>query len=295
MKRLSYQSKKAMYGRMFIAIWVIGVLLFFVTPFIQTVFYSFNTLNLDTQSTQPAGWNYYIRLFTKDTDFIQNLSTVLLNLLYEVPIIIMFSAFVAVLLNQKFRGRLFFRAIFFLPVIVMSGVVFSLLSGDTNSGDILSQSDNSQIFSSMTVLNDLLGQFGFGTQIIDFITEIVERVIDTSWKSGVQILLCLAGLQSVPAPLYEAARIEGATKWEEFWKITFPMLSPVLFINVIYTIIDSFTFSDNVMMEYINTASFNKFDYSYGSAMSVVYCLIITLIIGLISLIIGRAVTYTEK
>ena len=95
--------------------------------------------------------------------------------------------------------------------------------------------------------------------------------------------------------LYEAARIEGATKWEEFWKIAFPMLMPVIFINIIYTIIDSFTFADNPMMKYINTVSFSKFEYSYGSAMSLTYCLIIAVIIGMIALVVGRNVTYTEK
>lgn len=295
MKRISYESKKSIYGRIFISFWVIGVLLFFITPFFKTIFYSFNTLVLESQTTHPAGWSHYLRLFTKDTDFIQKLSVVLLDLLYEVPIIVMFSVFVAVILNQEFRGRLFFRAVFFLPVIVMSGVVFSLLNSDTNSAEIIKQGQNQQIFGRLTVLNDILSQFGFGTQIIDFITQVVERVINTSWKSGVQILLCLAGLQSVPSQLYEAARIEGATKWEEFWKITFPMLSPVIFVSVIYTIIDSFTFSENKIMQYINTVSFNKFEYSYGSAMSIVYCLIIAVIIGLISLVIGRAAVYTEK
>ena len=295
MKRLSYTARKAMYGRMFISIWVIGVLLFFVTPFIQTIFYSFNTLQFESQTTAPAGFSHYLRLFQKDTDFIQNLTQALLTLLYEVPIVVMFSVFMAVVLNQRFPGRLFFRAVFFLPVIVMSGVVITLLKGDTNSSDIMQQVDNTQVFTSMTVINDLLSQFGFGTGIIDFISNVVVRVIDTCWKSGVQILLCLAGLQSVPTPLYEAARIEGATKWEEFWKIAFPMLMPVIFINIIYTIIDSFTFADNPMMKYINTVSFSKFEYSYGSAMSLTYCLIIAVIIGLIALVVGRKVTYTEK
>lgn len=295
MKRLSYERRKSMYGRLFILIWVVGILLFFVSPFIKTIVYSVSDLNFRTLETTPAGITHYARLFIKDTAFLQNLSTVLMNLLYEVPIIVMFSLFIAVVLNRQFVGRLFFRAVFFLPVIVMSGVVFTLLSKDTQSSDLMQESGAATMFSGATLLNDLLSAFGFGKQIIDFISNVVSRVIDTVWKSGVQILLCLAGLQSVSPALYEAARMEGATKWEEFWKITFPMLTPVLLVSMIYTIIDSFTASSNKIITYINTVSFHDFEYSYGCAMSMTYCGIMLVIIGAATALIGRAVVYTEK
>ena len=296
MKRLSYERKKSMTGRAFILVWVIGGLVFFVVPFIRTVFYSLNTLNFRTLETSPAGAAYFSRLFTKDTGFLQNLSTVLMNLLYEVPIIVLFSLFIAVLLNQKFAGRLFFRAVFFLPVVVMSGVVFTLLRQDVQSADIMQQTGSgTAAFSNLTLLSDLLSSFGFGESLIDFISQVVDRVIDTAWKSGVQILLCLAGLQSISIGLYEAARMEGATKWEEFWKITFPMVTPVLLVSVIYTIIDSFTANGNVMMAYINNVSFQNFEYSYGCAMSLTYCGVMLVIIGVVAGVIGRSVTYTER
>lgn len=296
MRKLSYEGRKSMYGRLFILIWGIGVLLFFVTPFVRTIFYSLNNLNFRTLDTTPAGFSFYVRMFTKDTGFIQNLGTVLMNLLYEVPIIVMFSLFIAVVLNREFRGRLFFRAVFFLPVIVMSGVVFTLLSKDTQSSEIMSQAGNSStMFTNLTSLNDLLSAFGFGDKIIGFISNVVSRVIDTAWKSGVQILLCLAGLQSVSPALYEAARMEGATKWEEFWKITFPMLTPVLLVSTVYTIIDSFTSSSNALITYINTVSFQNFEYSYGCAMSLTYCVIMLVIVGLTAALLGRSVVYTEK
>lgn len=237
MKRLSYERKKSMTGlRLYSCLGYrrFGV---FCGSFYPYGFYSLNTLNFRTLETSPAGAAYFSRLFTKDTGFLQNLSTVLMNLLYEVPIIVLFSLFIAVLVNQKFAGRLFFRAVFFLPVVVMSGVVLPCASG-CQSADIMQQTGSgTAAFSNLTLLSDLLSSFGFGESLIDFISQVVDRVIDTAWKSGVQILLCLAGLQSISIGLYEAARMEGATKWEEFWKITFPMVTPVLLVSVIYTII----------------------------------------------------------
>lgn len=296
MKRLSYERKKAMTGRVFISIWIIGVLLFFVVPFIRTILYSVNTVNFRNMNMTAVGFEYFSRLFTKDTNFVQKLTTVMMNLLYEVPIIVMFSLFIAVLLNQKFVGRLFFRAVFFLPVIVMSGVVFTLLRQDTQSAEIMQQAGNgSAVFSDLTLVSDLLSSFGFGDSLISFISNVVDRVMDTVWKSGVQILLFLAGLQSISTGLYEAARIEGATKWEEFWKITFPMVTPILLVSVIYTIIDSFTATENVIISYINEVSFQNFEYSYGCAMSLTYCIIILAIIGLVVGVIGPRITCVEK
>jgi len=238
--KLSYQSRKSMYGRLFVSIWVIGVLLFFVTPFFKTLFFSFNTLRLDGTTgmrTEFAGLTHYIRMLSLDAEFLPKLSTVFMNLLYETPIITAFSLFVAILLNREFRGRLFFRSVFFLPVIVMSGVVISLIKGNSGAGNLIDQTKSADFFAQITVINDLLSGFNFGTEIITVVTEIVSRVIDTVWKSGVQIILFLAGLQSISGHLYEAAKIEGATKWEEFWKITFPLISPVMIIAIIYTIL----------------------------------------------------------
>ena len=297
MKRFSYEKRKSMYGRMFISVWVLGVLVLFITTLLYTMFYSTNTLNFKTLKTTAAGFSYYYRLFFEDTGFVQKLCTELLNLLYEVPIVVMFSVFIAVLLNRQFTGRLFFRAVFFLPVIVMSGVVLSLLSNDTQSTEFMAKSGDTTnaMLNKLTTLQDLLSSFGFGDKVITFLSNVVNRVEDVIWKSGVQILLCLAGLQSVSPVLYEAARIEGASKWEEFWKITFPMLMPVLLVSIIYSIIDSFTSDSNAVITYINTVSFQNFEYSYGCAMSLTYCVIMLIVIGLVAAIIGKSIVYTEK
>lgn len=289
-RRCSYERRKANTGRMFISIWAVGIVLLFVMPLVRTVIYSLNTLDLHTMSTRPAGLNYYLRLFTGDTVFVQDLTAALTDLLYQVPIVVMFSLFIAVLLNREFPGRLFFRAVFFLPVVVMSGVVYSILKGDAHSTEIVNSAAGAvDAFNELGALQDLLGSFGAGEKLIGFMSGVVSRVLDTVWQSGVQILLFLAGLQSVSPALYEAARMEGATKWAEFWKITFPMLSPVLLVSVIYTVIDSFTAESNAVIGYIKEVSFHNFEYSYGCAMSLTYCAVILFSIGLVALLMRRA------
>ena len=254
--------------------------------------YSFSTIRFQNagMTVELEGLSSYIRMFTKDADFLPKLSWVFGDMLVQLPVIVMFSLFAAVLLNMQFRGRLVFRTIFFLPVIVMSGVIISLIQGEyTGNTQLLAQADSSgQMFTDITVLNDLLGSFGFGNAFISVLTDIVSQVIDVCWRSGVQILLFLAALQGIPSQLYEAASIEGATKWEAFWKITFPMSLPVLYLTIVYTVIESFTAADNEMMEYIQAVSFNKFDYAYGSAIAMVYCVAILLIVGLITLLMRR-------
>lgn len=190
-------------------------------------------------------------MLTTNTDFWESLGAAFGDLLYAVPLTICFSVFVAVLLNKKFFGRTFFRAVFFLPVIVTSGVVMSLLQSDTNASSMINETlgESNEALLQITVINDLLSGFGF--EFANTISKIVSHVINVGWNSGVQILLILAGLQNIPGQLYEVARMEGATKWEEFWKVTFPLCMPVVFIAIIYSIIDSFTAFDNPVIEAI--------------------------------------------
>lgn len=281
---MSYEKKKSLIGYGFISPWLLGVALFFAYPFVLTVYYCFNTLTLENGGFQTSfdGLRHFRTMFTGDPEFLTALGGALVNLLYTVPLIVLFSLLIGVLLNQKIFGRTLYRAIFFLPVIVTSGVVLSILSSDLNSSLMLGEqaSRSNSALMNITVLDDLLGGLGLRQGLADGISKFVSQTINVAWYAGVQILLVLAGLQSVSPSLYEAARIEGATKWDEFWKITFPMLMPILFVNILYSIIDSFTREDS---------------YSYASAMSVVYSVIILLLIGAVFLLIGRRILYTEK
>ena len=300
MKHLGYRGRQTLYGLMFILPWIIGIICFFITPFIQTVFYSFNTLTIDRELgfvTEFEGLRHYRTMFLSDPTFLESLGASLLELVYSVPLTVFFSIFVAVILNRKFAGRIFFRAVFFLPVIVTSGVVMSLLQTDANSATILNDSmaESNSAMLQITILNDLFSGMGLGTGISTFITNVVSKVINVRWTSGVQILLILAGLQSVPSHLYEVAKVEGATKWEEFWKITFPLTMPIIFIAIVYTIIDSFISNSNSVITVITKSAFDNLNYSYAAAMALVYSLIILSLLGLVYLVIGRRVTYTER
>ena len=287
MKKISFTARNAMYGRGFISIWVLGILLFFIVPLVQTVIYSFNDFTTDNDGIvlTAAGIANYLRMFTIDADALPTMSTALLGLLYNVPLTVMFALLVAVMLNGKFFGRTLFRSIFFMPVIVMSGSVMLLFRSDNIASMLFGGSDAGQtVFQNITVLNDLFANLGWGEQIIEVLQTVVSKVMDVCWYSGVQIILCMAALQSISDTLYEAARVEGATKWEEFWKITFPMSTPVLFVCVIYTIIEQA--GSGVFTNYISKISFDNGNYGYGSALAMFYCLAIVAVIGLVSLLL---------
>jgi len=297
---MTYKKKKSMYGYFFVSPWILGVLLFFIAPFIRTIFYSFNTLTINPKIgfvTAFDGLRHYRYMFQQDEKFLPYLSEALVSLLYTVPLISMFSLLVGVLINQNIRGRVIYRAILFLPVIVTSGVVLQILSNDINSSLIMSEQiyQSKTVLLNITILNDILRGMGLSEGFTNMVSEFVSQTINITWYSGVQILLVLAGLQSISPALYEAARIEGATGWDEFWKITFPSLTPVLFLNVVYTIVDSFTDIRNPVMKLITSSAFSDFNYSYACAVAMIYCVVSLVLLGFVYLVLGRRVTYTEK
>ena len=130
--------------------------------------------------------------------------------------------------------------------------------------------------------------------IVNMISAVISDVFNLTWKSGLQIVLFIAGLQSVSGQLYEAADVEGASAWEKFWKITFPMVMPILIVNLIYTIIDNFTDYGNSVMNYITSIG-RDLDFSYSSALSWIYFIMIGTVIGIVYAIVNKRVTYTVK
>ena len=295
-KRRPLERRKAWYGRAFVLPWVIGFIPFFLLPLIQTLRYSMSILTAspDGLLLQAVGLHQYVKMFTEDPKFLRELAASLQNVVTETPLILSFSIFFAILLNDRFRGRTFARAILFLPVIVTSGVVIHILKTDTNALYAMAGVQG-QSFVQMTAIGDMLQSFGLDYRVTSFISTTMGSIVDLTWKCGVQVLLFLGGLQSVPSSFYEAASVEGATAWEKFWKITFPMLTPILLTGIIYTIVDSFTYyGNNIMLKSIRPA-FDNLDYAYASAMSIVYSLMVMVILGIVFLFIGRKVTYIEK
>lgn len=289
---LSYEKKKSAYGYVFISMWLIGAVVFFLIPFVSAVIYSFHDMQIDPGNvvlTSP-GWQNYRRMFVEDSEFLPAFTSTLGSVLAQVPLICIFSLFIAVILNQKFRGRVIARAIFFLPVIITSGVVMNIINGDQFIGQIMSGQRSSMMFEASSV-RDMLTATGLDQIAVDFIVSVVDRIFDLSWSSGIQILIFLAGLQSVSPTLYEVCRVEGANAWVTFWKVTLPMIGPMIVVGLMYTIIDNFIDYANPMFQYIQKVS-GRIDFAYASAMSLVNFLVIFLLIGTVYLILNRRVYY---
>lgn len=213
----------------------------------------------------------------------------------QVPTTLIVSFFMALLLNQSFKGRGLVRAIFFLPVILSSGVLVGLeYNNSLLSGMQEYISNNTQTANITTVLEEILSNSGFGKRFLTVVFDIVNNVYDVVIASGIQIIIFLSGLQTISKSMYEAATIEGCTAWESFWKITLPMVSSVILVNVIYTIVDFFMKTDSEVMTKISENMIQKMDYGFSSAMAWIYFAAVVLIIVVFSAITSRWVYYYE-
>lgn len=294
--KIPYERRKALYGYGFLAIWIIGTLYFFIRPLITSFWYSLNktTVTIGRMSTEFIGIQNYIDTFTKDTDYTEALLTVLKDTLWKTPIIIIFSILIAVILNQKFRGRTFARAVFFLPVIIATGPVISIINGDMDTSGYSGGADQ---FSTMFetdmagALLRFLGVYNISDSVTELISLVTSDIFNLVWNSGIQIIIFLAALQNIPFSAKEAAQIEGATSWEFFWKITLPYISPMIVANLIYTIIDSFIDTTNGVMELVLQQA-SAWNHGYSAAMAWAYFLIVILALCIVLPIVNKFVYY---
>ena len=304
--KIPYEKKKGLYGYGFIALWFIGTLWLFIMPVLTSLWYSLcNTKLLDKAGALEVGmtsagiyteWNgfyNFTKAFTIDTTFLPKLGTALGEILPNTSVIMIFSLFIAVILNQKFRGRTLARAIFFLPVLIATGPVISVINGDMTSQGVSDAAQFSTLFKTdlVTELMEFLGIYNLNQTFTDIIKDITSGVLNLVWNSGIQILIFLSALQTIPPSAKEAASIEGATAWEFFWKITFPYISPMILSNLVYTVIDAFVSTDNVVMEYVLAQSRN-WEYGYSAALAWIYFAIVGACLGIICVIINRFVYY---
>lgn len=292
MTKMSYELKKRRVGWIFILPWAVGSLLFFLIPLVQSAMYAFSKLQISggSYSLSWVGFSNFIKAFTLDSEFVRKVTEAMGNMLYQTPLIVLFSLFIAIVLNQKFLGRTFVRGVFFLPVIIANGVIITIINGDIMSQAIMAGSSSSQLFQA-ELLGDLLFESGLNQDFVNAVTGVVDNMFSLIWKFGVQVLIFLAGLQSIDPALYEASRIDGATGWESFWKITFPLLMPMVLLNLIFTIVDSFTDYSNEVMAYINGKQVTM-ELEYSAALSWIYFLFVMLVIGLVYLLINRRTEY---
>ena len=305
-KRASLNARKARQGYYFVAPFIIGIVLIYIPILLDSIWFSFNRLNSDnfvngvmSPIYESVGLQYYKYALLQNPNFVTNLLAGLQQLIFEVPAVIIFSLFIAVVLNQKMLGRALFRAIFFVPVIISTGLMETLIhqdmmanqtesgindgSGGNSSSDIISVLDVEKLFGSMKV----------GTELVTYVVSIVNNVYNIINYSGVQMLIFLAGLQSISPSIYEAAQIEGATGWETFWKITFPMISPMILVNAVYSVINAFTRSTNPVMRFISSHYVGSpFE---ATAMSWIYFGVIMLIIAAVVGIVSTFIFYQRR
>ncbi|MDR0375770.1 MAG: sugar ABC transporter permease [Treponema sp.] len=298
---LTLEGKNAVAGCLYILPFAIGFLAFVFFPILESLRMVFSEVNIDVVkhgfSMNFTGLANLKRVFFIDPEFNRLLTEEVGRMLLIVPAIIIFSLFSALLLNQKFRGRGFVRAVFFLPVILSSGVMIGLETNNallSNMADIIKQGNS--VKSSITgVLEDILITEGAaGGDFMEYIFDVVNQVYDIAMASGIQIIIFLSALQTIPPSMFEAAKIEGATAWECFWKITFPMVSPLILVNVIYSVVDYFIRTDNRVMTKINTTLMQRMEYGFSTAMAWVYFLAVIIIIGVAGAIISKRVYYYE-
>lgn len=307
--KIPYEKKKWLYGYGFIALWAIGTLWLFIIPVLTSLWYSLcNTQLLDKAGALEVGmtsagiyteWNNfgnYIKAFTVDTDYPRLLAQSLGEILPQAAVILIFSLFIAVILNQKFRGRTLARAIFFLPVLIATGPVISVINGDMASQGVSDAAQFSSLFKTdlVTELMEFIGIYNINQAFTEFIQDITSNVLNLVWNSGIQILIFLSALQNIPPSAKEAANMEGATAWEFFWKITFPIISPMILANLVYTIIDAFVSTDNVVMKYVLQQS-RQWEYGYSAALAWVYFAIVGAVLGLVCFIVNRFVYYENE
>ncbi len=297
-KLAGLQKRKAISGYLFISPFIIGFLAFMIQPLIQSLHMSFSDVQLGAGEFKTVwkGLDNYNYAFRVDANFVRLLTEELSRMaIYSVAIMV-FSFFVALVLNQKFKGRALVRSVFFLPVILASGVMLKLDSDNALMAAVAQTVEmNAQGTTGISdALQEILRTTGVGVRAFEKLFEVIDNIYDVAISSGIQIIIFLSGLQTISISMYEAADIEGCTKWESLWKITFPMVSSLFLVNWIYTVVDFCMRSDNEVIEKITTYMNVNLNYGLASAMSWTYFVLVMAIIGVSSLIISKGVYYYE-
>ncbi len=286
--RLTARRREGLIGLFFLAPFLIGTLLCFAFPTISSFLLSFGATDTQTAGfhIQMTGLENYSRAFFKDTNFVPYLLDSIQDMLIKTPLILVFSLLIAILLSKVRHFKGFFRVVALLPFLLGNGQVLRQMMREGIDTQILSLTGSSLIPQDMLAY---IGQDFLG--VIDSLFSIIVTVL---WSCGVQILLFLAAIQSISPALYESAHIDGANEYEAFWKITLPMVLPVLLLNTVYTIINSFTDSTNPLLDYIKTWAITKADHGFAAAMGWIYFLFILVFIGLVVLVIERCIKRTQ-
>ena len=300
---LKHKNQKMMMGILFSLPIIIGLVVFFFVPMAQSAIFSFANL-ANTRAglvvKSFAGFSNYIFIFNKHPSFRQDLVTAILTMISSVPVIVIFSFFAANLINQKFLGRNVIRVIFFLPIVLASAAMLTLDTGDIMQNTMRDYGyravDSASSFLQSFKLSEFMNQLGLPPEVVSFLSQAVDTVYQIISLSGIQILIILASLQSISPSLYEAAHVEGASGWEKFWIVTFPMTSATILLTTVYSIIDSFIAYNNPIIRLAQTMMVKDLQYEYSATVSWIYFGVMVVILGIVMFIGNKLVfNYDEK
>ena len=299
-KKIGLLGRRAIYGYLFILPFILGFIFFMVKPLAQSLHMALSEVIISNQGFELK-WNDFANfkkaLFV-DPDFNRMVVEAIGQMVFRSIATIVFSFFVALLLNQKFKGRTLARSIFFLAVILSSGVMVGLESSNALMAEIKDMIEEAGNVNSVTeILEEILlssssGIGGISSKVFEKVFEVIDSIYDVAMASGIQIIIFLSGLQTISPGMYEAAHMEGCTAWETLWKITVPMVSPLIPVCWIYTIIDFFMKSDNQIMDKINVQMTQLLNYGFSSAMAWIYFVVCMALIGISTLIMSKVVNY---
>ena len=293
-KRITLAKQKSIAGFAFISPFLIGIILVFIPSLIKAFSFSINELKISPSgySLQFAGLEFYKEALFEHATYSKQLIESVVDMLINIPLVFIFSFFISNILNMNFKGRAAVRSILFLPVIVSSGVIITLNSVAIVNGVMTSGSGGESI--STVDLSNLLVTLGLPTGIISYLSQAVSHLYEVINSSGVQILIFLAALQTISPSIYEAATMDGATAWEKFWKVTFPMLSPYILTNTVYTLIDLITSDRSTVLSTIVSTAQTNINYSLSTAMAFLFFGVVVIILVAFVLVISRIVFYYD-
>lgn len=289
-----HQLKQTFRGYLFIWPFIIGVCAFFLYPLGEAITYAFCHVQIQPGSMHKtfAGLSILKEVFLQDPEPIQLIASSLWDTIVNSFLVLVFSLGMALVLNQNFRGRGLARTIFALPIIVSTGIFLSIFKEDLTAQSI-SLAAEGTVFQA-TAIRDFLIDSGFAESFVEWLTGFISKTLDLIWLSGVQILLLLGGLQSIPRQLYEVSRVEGATGWQIFWDLVFPWLSPYFLLTAVYTVIDSFMNYGNPVMKRI-MEQFANLKYEQSTTFALGYCLLVLVLVGIVTAFLSRRTYYTES
>ena len=287
-KHKGINSIKSKYGMLFVLPWTIGIIIFVMIPTFQSILYSFSSVSTNDYGleTKFVWFKNYIYIVNEDPNFLTFFTNASVKILYSLPSRLIISIIIGIILNGEFKGRIIFRSLYFLPVIIATGVVMEWILLSTNPSLADSGASNNST-TNMIDVSQIIGALGLSGTFAEYFQIAISEIFTLVWSSGVQIILVIAGLQSIPASLYEVAKVEGATKWEEFWFITFPMLSQITLLIIIFTVVELVTDKTNEVMNYVYSLM-STLNYDESSAMLWLYLTISGLIMGLMALLFRK-------